>query len=327
MTNVAVTAWSRRELTSQVYNLAIDRSTPAAADVKLSALHLTEGTAISFDPLVFWYWVTDVGESVESLTLTASPAQTGASVMVDPTDADPDLEGHQIAFTGANMRVTVTVTSTDGSATRTYTVSLHRKLEWADFELGWVHGCGLRSDGRIICGAETDGQGLLYSDSSHVPSAPEHNVYRDVHVGKHESCGTLVNNTLHCWSGGRQLSSQLGRQTTRLFLMGSQLLAVVGRYGPLSVGRGAGTGPGPVASGSGRGLHLCLRTQPRQRDCLLELAQRGPSRHRQESSSMSPQEDTRSYVASGQTTIPCCVGHMETGHRGRKRCRPVSTPS
>ena len=202
VTNVAVTAWSRRELTSQVYNLAIDRSTPAAADVKLSALHLTEGTAISFDPLVFWYWVTDVGESVESLTLTASPAQTGASVMVDPTDADPDLEGHQIAFTGANMRVTVTVTSTDGSATRTYTVSLHRKLEWADFELGWVHGCGLRSDGRIICGAETDGQGLLYSDSSHVPSAPEHNVYRDVHVGKHESCGTLVNNTLHCWSGG-----------------------------------------------------------------------------------------------------------------------------
>ena len=202
VTNVAVTAWSRRELTSQVYNLAIDRSTPAAADVKLSALHLTEGTAISFDPLVFWYWVTDVGESVESLTLTASPAQTGASVMVDPTDADPDLEGHQIAFTGANMRVTVTVTSTDGSATRTYTVSLHRKLEWAGFELGWVHGCGLRSDGRIICGAETDGQGLLYSDSSHVPSAPEHNVYRDVHVGKHESCGTLVNNTLHCWSGG-----------------------------------------------------------------------------------------------------------------------------
>ena len=203
VTNVAVTAWSRRELTSQVYNLAIDRSTPAAADVKLSALHLTEGTAISFDPLVFWYWVTDVGESVESLTLTASAAQTGATVMVDPTDADPDLEGHQIAFTDPNMRVTVTVTSADDSATRTYTVSLHRKLEWADFELGWVHGCGLRSDGRIICGGERDGQGLLYSDSSHVPSAPEHNVYRDVHVGKHESCGTLVNNTLHCWSGGR----------------------------------------------------------------------------------------------------------------------------
>ena len=202
VTNVVVTAWSKGELTSQVYNLAIDRSTPAAADVKLSALHLTEGTAISFDPLVFWYWVTDVGESVESLTLTASPAQTGASVMVDPTDADPDLEGHQIAFTGANMRVTVTVTSTDGSATRTYTVSLHRKLEWADFELGWVHGCGLRSDGRIICGAETDGQSFLDSDPLHVPSAPEHNVYRDVHVGKHESCGTLVNNTLHCWSGG-----------------------------------------------------------------------------------------------------------------------------
>ena len=220
VTNVAVTAWSRRELTSQVYNLAIDRSTPAAADVKLSALHLTEGTAISFDPLVFWYWVTDVGESVESLTLTASAAQTGASVVIDPTDADPDLEGHQIAFTEPNMRVTLTVTSTDGSATRTYTVSLHRKLEWADFELGWVHGCGLRSDGRIICGAETEGQSFLDSEPLHVPSAPDHNVYRDVHVGKHESCGTLVNNTLHCWSGGRSYLPDWGVKQLAYFSWG-----------------------------------------------------------------------------------------------------------
>ena len=204
VTNVVVTAWGKRERTSQVYNLAIDRAAPAAAaNAKLSALQLTEGTAISFDPLIFWYWVNDVGESVESLTLTASAAQTGATVVIDPLDADPDLEGHQIAFTGANMRVTVTVTSTDASATRTYTVSLHRRLEWADFELGWAHGCGLRSDGRIICGGIYDGHGIYDSGSSHVPSAPNHYVYRDVHAGKHESCGTLVNNTLHCWSGGR----------------------------------------------------------------------------------------------------------------------------
>ena len=81
--------------------------------------------------------MTDVGESVESLTLTAAAAQPGANVVVDPTDADPALEGYQIAFTGARMRVTVTVTSADDSASRTYTLSLHRKLEWADFELGW----------------------------------------------------------------------------------------------------------------------------------------------------------------------------------------------
>ena len=221
VTNVVVTAWSKRERTSQVYNLAIDRAAPAAAaNAKLSALQLTEGTAISFDPLIFWYWVNDVGESVESLTLTTSAAQTGATVVFDPPDADSDLEGHQIAFTGANMRVTVTVTSTDGSATRTYTVSLHRRLEWADFELGWVHGCGLRSDGRIICGAETDGQSFLDSDPLHVPSAPEHNVYRDVHVGKHESCGTLVNNTLHCWSGGRSYLPDWGVKQLAYFSWG-----------------------------------------------------------------------------------------------------------
>ena len=200
VTNVVVTAWSKHRLTSQVYNLAITRAAPAAAaDAKLSALQLSEGTAITFDPLVFWYWVTDVGESVESLTLTAAGAQPGASVVVDPPDADPDLEGYQIAFTGARMRVTVTVTSTDASASRTYTLSLHRKLEWADFELGWTHGCGLRSDGRAICGGERDDLGVMHSNSAHVSSAPGHYVYRDVHVGKYESCGTLVNNTFHCW--------------------------------------------------------------------------------------------------------------------------------
>ena len=200
VTNVVVTAWSKHRLTSQVYNLAITRAAPAAAaDAKLSALQLSEGTAITFDPLVSWYWVTDVGEAVESLTLTASAAQTGASVVVDPPDADPDLEGYQIAFTGARMRVTVTVTSTDDSASRTYTLSLHRKLEWADFELGWTHGCGLRSDGRAICGGERDDLGVMHSNSAHVSSAPGHYVYRDVHVGKYESCGTLVNNTFHCW--------------------------------------------------------------------------------------------------------------------------------
>ena len=214
VTNVAVTAWSKHRLTSQVYNLAITRAAPAAAaDAKLSALHLTEGTAITFDPLVGWYWVTDVGESVESLTLTASAAQTGASVVVEPPDADAALEGYQIAFTEPRMRVTVTVTSTDGSATRTYTLSLHRKLEWADFELGWTHGCGLRSDGRIICSGERDGVGVMHSNSAYVPSAPDYYVYRDVHVAKYHSCGTLVNNTFHCWTGGNRASyTPLDRQ-------------------------------------------------------------------------------------------------------------------
>ena len=70
VTNVAVTAWSKHRLTSQVYNLAITRAAPAAAaDAKLSMLQLSEGTPITFDPLVGWYWVTDVGESVESLPL------------------------------------------------------------------------------------------------------------------------------------------------------------------------------------------------------------------------------------------------------------------
>ena len=96
VTNVVVTAWSKHRLTSQVYNLAITRAGAGCGRRRQTERAAVErGTAITFDPLVGWYWVTDVGESVESLTLTASPAQTGASVVVEPPDADAALEGYK----------------------------------------------------------------------------------------------------------------------------------------------------------------------------------------------------------------------------------------
>ena len=340
VTNVVVTAWSKRRLTSQVYNLAITRAAPAAAaDAKLSALQLSEGTAITFDPLVGWYWVTDVGESVSSLTLTASAAQTGASVVVEPPDADPALEGYQIAFTGARMRVTVTVTSTDDSATRTYTLSLHRKLEWAGFELGWTHGCGLRSDGRIICGGERDDLGVMHSNSAHVPSAPGHYVYRDVHVGKYESCGTLVNNTFHCWTTDNVPSyTPLNRQNWQLTNdipeWGGVKQVAYFSYGPTCWLSSDGTvdcgNPDTCRNRSGTSRirqwpwapPLPAWSTPTARLSVGQMSA-GSSRHRQESSRMSPEVDTRSCVASGQT-IPCCVGHME---HGCERRRAVPTGS
>ena len=199
-TELPVIVEGRFGRSSASYTLAITRQTPEAeADAKLSALSIDVGTAISFDPLVFWYWVTDIGDSPQSATVAATAAQTGATVTISPADSDPDADGHQVAFTGERMRITITVTSSDGSATRTYTIALHRKLEWADFEMGWTHGCGLRSDGRIFCVDEA--RAKVWKSPIAASSPPAQYVYRDVIAGKHESCGVLVNGVFHCWTG------------------------------------------------------------------------------------------------------------------------------
>ena len=202
-TEVPVRLRGRFGTNDTAYSLAITRQTPAAtADAKLSALSIDVGTAITFDPLVSWYWVSDIGDTPQSATVSATAAQTGATVTISPADADPETDGHQVAFSGKRLRVVVSVTSSDGNATRTYTIAMHRRLEWADFEMGWVHGCGLRSDGRILCSGEPGAHGnwdVLFPEGWDSPSAPAQYVYRDLELGRYETCGTLVNGAFHCW--------------------------------------------------------------------------------------------------------------------------------
>ena len=204
-TEVPVRLRGRFGTNDTTYTLAITRQTPETdADAKLSALSIDVGTAISFDPLVSWYWVSDIGDTPQSATVSATAAQTGATVSISPADADPETDGHQVAFSGERLRVVVSVTSSDGNATRTYTIAMHRRLEWADFEMGWTHGCGLRSDGRILCSGER-GWGVLFSSGRYAPSAPAQYVYQDLELGRHETCGTLVNGVFHCWTASPDL--------------------------------------------------------------------------------------------------------------------------
>ena len=335
VTNVVVTAWSKHRLTSQVYNLAITRAAPAAAaDAKLSALQLSEGTAITFDPLVGWYWVTDVGEAVESLTLTASAAQTGASVVVEPTDADPDLEGYQIAFTGARMRVTVTV-------------NLNRRLSIAHVHAVAAPQAGMgrlrtRLDSRLRAAfRRTDhlwrrtrrprGDALQFC--ARIVCARTLCLSRrarwQVRILRHPGQQYLpllddrqcpfIHASQPAKLAAEQRHSRMGRrETNRLFLIRSHLLAVVGRYGRLwASGHRARN-----RSGTSRirqwpwAPPLPAWSTPTARLSVGQMSA-GSSRHRQESSKMSPEVDTRSCVASGQT-IPCCVGHTEHGWEGHR---------
>ena len=56
-------------------------------------------------------------------TVTAEATQRGASVVIEPADADEAAEGHQLTLAGLG-EIAVTVTSADGSRTKVYRVRL-----------------------------------------------------------------------------------------------------------------------------------------------------------------------------------------------------------
>ena len=95
---------------------------PDAIDARLASLEL-EGVDIGeFDPGQTEYeGIPDDG--VTQTTVAAEPAQDGASVDIEPVDADDDARGHQVALAGAE-EIVVAVTSADGSRERLYRVSL-----------------------------------------------------------------------------------------------------------------------------------------------------------------------------------------------------------
>ena len=94
---------------------------PDAINARLASLTLSGVEIGEFDPVTVDYEGTP-GEGVTETTVEAVPAQSGASVDIDPPDADAGTEGHQVSLDGAD--ITVTVTSADGSRTRVYRVAL-----------------------------------------------------------------------------------------------------------------------------------------------------------------------------------------------------------
>ena len=94
---------------------------PNAIDSRLASLTLS-GVEIAFDPGTPEYRGIPVGGATQT-TVTARAARGGASIAVTPGDADADASGHQASLDGTS-EITVTVTSPDGSRTKTYRVRL-----------------------------------------------------------------------------------------------------------------------------------------------------------------------------------------------------------
>ena len=96
---------------------------PDAADARLASLTLSDVEFGEFDGRQTEY----VGLAAAGVTVTiieAQAAQPGATVVIEPADANLEMDnGHQIDVT-SGAAVTITVTSEDGSRTRVYRVEI-----------------------------------------------------------------------------------------------------------------------------------------------------------------------------------------------------------
>ena len=95
---------------------------PDAIDARLASLTLSGVDIGEFSPSHEEYEGA-AGEGVTETTVTAEAMQRRTEVAIDPPDADEAAEGYQVALEDLG-EITVTVTSADGSRTKTYRVRL-----------------------------------------------------------------------------------------------------------------------------------------------------------------------------------------------------------
>ena len=129
---------------------------PDAIDARLASLTLSGVDFGEFDGGRTEYEGVP-GEGVAETTVEATTVQRRTEVGIHPTDADGnEANGHQVAFEGTT-EITVTVTSADGSRTKTYRVTVQRPEVEVALAPTWTSIEWPGADGVIIVGALQDG--------------------------------------------------------------------------------------------------------------------------------------------------------------------------
>ena len=111
---------------------------PDAIDARLASLSLSGVDIGEFDPGRPDYEAV-VADGVTETTVEAGAMQPRTDVAIDPPDADGEADGHQVALQDlGEITVTVTVTSQDGSRSKTYRVQLP-ETAWDPARDPWPH--------------------------------------------------------------------------------------------------------------------------------------------------------------------------------------------
>ncbi|MDZ7644916.1 MAG: cadherin-like beta sandwich domain-containing protein [Woeseiaceae bacterium] len=119
--DVVVTA---EDGTTKTYRIAVTRE--ASSDATLSALALSAAALNeTFDPATTAY-TADVGNDVDSTTVTATANDDAATLEIDGTPTDSGTASDPIALAVGDNAITVTVTAGDGATTETYTITVTR---------------------------------------------------------------------------------------------------------------------------------------------------------------------------------------------------------
>ena len=106
----------------------------ASANASLVRLKLSGADLGPFSPSDTGY-EGSVAHSTSRPTLTATPA-AGASVRIEPADADDAVAGHQVDLPAGSTDISIVVTAADWTTTRTYTLAVERVLGEQDATLG-----------------------------------------------------------------------------------------------------------------------------------------------------------------------------------------------
>ena len=120
---------------------------PDAVQAYLGSLSLSGLELGEFSPLRYAYEAA-LPSGVTETTVEAAATQEGATVVVEPTDADPETEGRQVSLAGLS-ELAVTVTSADGSRRRVYRVALSRAQVNRAPEARDIPALGLTAGGEV----------------------------------------------------------------------------------------------------------------------------------------------------------------------------------
>ena len=175
----------------------------ASADTGLSSITVDGEPASGVDPGATEFLLR-VANSTGRVTLAAAPRHPNAAVSYNNSDADSDLEGHQVDLRVGGNTITITVVAEDGITTAYHTLTINRASsalsDWAvlpDLEnvlgSGSEYPEGMWSDGTLIWVSGGDDQKLY----AYVLATGERKAERDIslHTDNGDPKGIWSNST------------------------------------------------------------------------------------------------------------------------------------
>ena len=131
------TLWVTDELDDKLYAYAVpglrEVRPPAGVDPSLESLSLSDVDIGTFARTTTSY-AAEVARDVETTTVTALPAVSGATVAITPADADSGTAGHQVELAVGRTLVEVAVTARNGVTRRTYAVTVTKPSDDASLK-------------------------------------------------------------------------------------------------------------------------------------------------------------------------------------------------